>query len=125
MQRWTDTATTLCNAPAPKAPDGFDTALVLVGGDKVQSTLSLVRQGGIIAFPDGVMPEPESARWGGTQEGRWLRQPDVVRSTQPIRSSIGDFQVHIAQTFALEEGGTSAESDETALSGQNRVARER
>jgi NADPH:quinone reductase len=41
-------------------PDGFDTALVLVGGDKVQSTLSLVRQGGIISFPNGVMPEPKA-----------------------------------------------------------------
>lgn len=34
-------------------------ALVLGGGD-VQSTLSLVRQGEIIAFPSGVMPEPKA-----------------------------------------------------------------
>ena len=42
------------------APDGFDVALVLVGGDTVQSTLSLVRQGGMITFPNGVMPEPKA-----------------------------------------------------------------
>jgi hypothetical protein len=66
------------------APDGFDAALVLVGGDKVQSSLSLVRQGGIIAFPNGVMPEPKAPEGVELKKAIWLRRPSVVRPTQPI-----------------------------------------
>ena len=84
------------------APDGFDAALVLVGGDTVQSTLSLVRQGGIIAFPNGVMPEPKAP------DGVELKKANGVANRMLLDQlnrliDMGEFQVHIAQTFALEE----------------------
>lgn len=84
------------------APDGFDTALVLVSGDTVQSTLSLVRQGGIIAFPNGVMPEPKAPDGVELKKANGFADPILLDELNRL-IDMGEFQVHIAQTFALEE----------------------
>lgn len=84
------------------APDGFDAALVLVGGDNVQSTLSLVRQGGIIAFPNGVMPEPKAPDGVELKKVDGFADPMLFDRLNRL-VSIDQFQVHIAQTFPLEE----------------------
>ncbi|MEH2071039.1 MAG: NADP-dependent oxidoreductase [Nostoc sp.] len=84
------------------APDGFDTALVLVGGDTVQSTLSLVRQGGIISFPNGVMPEPKAPDGVELKKANGFADPMLLEELNRL-IGIGKFQVHIAQTFLLEE----------------------
>lgn len=83
------------------APEGFDAALVLVSGDNVQPTLSLVRQGGIIAFPTGVTPEPKAPEGVELKKADGFGNPTSFdRLNQLV--SIGEFQVHIAQTFPLE-----------------------
>ncbi|MEH2394933.1 MAG: NADP-dependent oxidoreductase [Nostoc sp.] len=84
------------------APDGFDTALVLVSGDTVQSTLSLVRQGGIISFPNGVMPEPKAPDGVELKKANGFADPILLDELNRL-IDMGEFQVHIAQTFALEE----------------------
>ncbi|MEH2255346.1 quinone oxidoreductase family protein [Nostoc sp.] len=84
------------------APDGFDAALVLVGGYTVQSTLSLVRQGGIIAFPNGVMPEPKAPDGVELKKANGFADPILLDELNRL-IGIGEFQVHIAQTFTLEE----------------------
>ncbi|WP_199327216.1 NADP-dependent oxidoreductase [Nostoc sp. FACHB-888] len=84
------------------APDGFDVALVLVGGDTVQSTLSLVRQGGIITFPNGVMPEPKAPDGVELKKANGFANPTLLDQLNRL-IGIGEFQVHIAQTFGLEE----------------------
>ncbi|MEH1823693.1 quinone oxidoreductase family protein [Nostoc sp.] len=81
------------------APDGFDAALVLVGSDNVQSTLSLVRQGGIIAFPNGIMPEPKAP--DGVELKKANADPMLFDQLNRL-IGIDQFQVHIAQTFPLE-----------------------
>lgn len=84
------------------APDGFDTALVLTGGDEVQSMLSLVRQGGIIAFPNGVMPEPKAPDGVKLKKANGFADPMLFEQLNRL-VGIDQFQVHIAQTFPLEE----------------------
>jgi NADPH:quinone reductase-like Zn-dependent oxidoreductase len=84
------------------APDGFDVALVLVGGDTVQSTLSLVRQGGMITFPNGVMPEPKAPDGVELKKANGFANPTLLDQLNRL-IGIGEFQVHIAQTFGLEE----------------------
>lgn len=84
------------------APDGFDIALVLVGGDTVQSTLSLVRQGGTIAFPNGVMPEPLAPDGVELKKANGFANPTLLDQLNRL-IDMGEFQVHIAQTFGLEE----------------------
>lgn len=91
------------------APDGFDTALVLVGGDNVQSTLSLVRQGGIIAFPNGVMPEPKAPDGVELNKANGFSDPVLFDQLNQLMS-IGEFQVRIAQTFPLEEAAQAQEA---------------
>jgi NADPH:quinone reductase len=91
------------------APDGFDAALVLVGGEEVQSTLSLVRQGGIISFPNGVMPEPKAP------DGVELKKTNAIANRMVLDElnrlmGIGEFQVRIAQTFPLEEAAPAQEA---------------
>lgn len=83
------------------APDGFDAALVLVGGDAVQSTLNLVRQDGIISFPNGVMPEPKAPDGVELKKANGFADPMLFNQLNQL-VSIGEFQVHIAQTFPLE-----------------------
>ena len=41
------------------APNGFNAVLALAGGDSLQQLLKLVRNGGRIAYPNGVEPEPK------------------------------------------------------------------
>ncbi|MEH2044146.1 quinone oxidoreductase family protein [Nostoc sp.] len=84
------------------APDGFDAALVLLGGDTVQSTLSLVRQGGIIAFPNGVMPEPKAPDGVELKKANGFANRMLLDQLNRL-IDMGEFQVHIAQTFGLEE----------------------
>ena len=91
------------------APDCFDAALVLVGGDDVQSTLSLVRQGGIIAFPNGVMPEPKAPDGVELKKANGFADPMLFDQLNRLMG-IGEFQVHIAQTFPLEEAAQAQEA---------------
>ena len=84
------------------APEGFDAALVLLGGDTVQSTLSLVRQGGIIAFPNGVMPEPKAPDGVELKKANGFANRMLLDQLNRL-IDMGEFQVHIAQTFGLEE----------------------
>jgi NADPH:quinone reductase len=91
------------------APDGFDTALVLVGGDTVQSTLSLVRQGGIIAFPNGVMPEPKAPDGVELKKANGFADPMLFDHLNRL-ISIDQFQVRIAQTFPLEEAAQAQDA---------------
>ena len=91
------------------APGGFDAALVLVGGDNVQSTLSLVRQGGIIAFPNGVMPEPKAPDGVELKKANAFSDPMLFDHLNRL-VGIGEFQVRIAQTFPLEEAALALEA---------------
>jgi NADPH:quinone reductase-like Zn-dependent oxidoreductase len=91
------------------APNGFDAALVLISGDNVQSTLSLVRQGGIIAFPNGVMPEPKAPDGVELKKANGFADPMLFDHLNRLVSS-GEFQVRIAQTFPLEEAAQAQEA---------------
>jgi NADPH:quinone reductase len=91
------------------APDGFDAALVLVGGEEVQSTLSLVRQGGIISFPNGVMPEPKAPEGVELKKADGFADPMLLEELNRL-IAIGEFQVHIAQTFALAAAAPAQEA---------------
>ncbi|MEH1837948.1 MAG: NADP-dependent oxidoreductase [Nostoc sp.] len=88
------------------APDGFDAALVLVSSDTVQSTLSLVRQGGIISFPNGV-PEPKAP--DGVELKKANADPTLLDQLNRL-IDMGEFQVHIAQTFGLEEAAQAQDA---------------
>jgi NADPH:quinone reductase len=44
------------------APDGIDAVLALAGGEELERCLDFVREGGRIAYPNGIEPEPKPRR---------------------------------------------------------------
>ena len=91
------------------APNGFDTALVLVGGDAVQASLDLVRRGGIISFPFGVTPEPKAPDGVELVTANAHADPILYGELNRLME-MGEFRVHIAQTFALEAAAQAQEA---------------
>lgn len=84
------------------APDGFDTALLTAGGEAAEDTIQCVRNGGRIAYPFGIYPEPQ-ARTDKTITG-YHGEPDseiINRLNRYIQS--GNLQVKIQQIFPLED----------------------
>ncbi|HYO93244.1 MAG TPA: NADP-dependent oxidoreductase [Polyangiaceae bacterium] len=84
------------------APSGFDAALVTGSSPQTAELLPNVRDGGRVAFPTGVQPAPE-ARPGITVTA-YNGEPDadlVARLNTWIGR--GPFEVHVAETFPLEE----------------------
>lgn len=84
------------------APEGIDTALVLIGGEAADTALEVVRDGGRVAHPDGVWPEPH------TRQGIEIRKYDgdtSRKATNRLNALIESkpFTIHIDKTFTLEQ----------------------
>lgn len=83
------------------APGGLDAALATAGGEAADRALATVREGGRIAFPNGVVPKPTE------RPGVTLRNYDAIRGPEAVAKlhrlmSAGPFEVHVAQTFTLD-----------------------
>ena len=84
------------------APDGLDAALVTAGGETAERALAAVRDGGRVAYPNGVMPEPKA------RPGVRLSSYDVIpgqEATDKLNRLIdsGPFEIHVARTFPLDQ----------------------
>lgn len=84
------------------APEGLDAALLTAGGDAAENALTALREGGRVAYPNGVEPEPEP------RPGLTIRSYDGTPDPQAIEKlnrliESGPFAVHVAQTFSLEQ----------------------
>jgi NADPH:quinone reductase-like Zn-dependent oxidoreductase len=86
------------------APNGIDAALVTAGGDRTDRALSAIRQGGRIAYPHGVMPEPTAPDGVAIEayDGE-ISRTQIDRLNTLINS--GAFEVQVDKTFPLEEAG--------------------
>lgn len=91
------------------APDGFDAAVVFAGGDAVQPTLALVRQGGIISFPNGVQPEPTAPAGVALKKTDGHGDPALFDRLNRLIEA-GPFRVHVAQTFPLDQAAQAQEA---------------
>ena len=69
----------------------------------------MVRQGGIVAFPDGVMPEPKAPDGVELKKADGYANPMLLDRLNRL-VGIGEFKVHIAQTFALEEAAQAQDA---------------
>lgn len=83
------------------APEGLDAALVLAGGDDVNEALKAVKQGGRIAYPHGVEPEPRAP------EGVTLLAYNGTPSAEAfdrLNRLIGDapFHVELGKVYELD-----------------------
>jgi NADPH:quinone reductase-like Zn-dependent oxidoreductase len=79
------------------APDGIDAVLALAGGEELERCLDFVREGGRVAHPNGIDPEPEARRGfrvdgydavaGPRELGRLARAVEEARLRVPIAAS--------------------------------------
>jgi NADPH:quinone reductase-like Zn-dependent oxidoreductase len=92
----------LAKAAREFAPDGLDAALVLAGGDAVSEALEAVHEGGLVAYPNGVEPEPRAPK--GVKALAYDGTPDA-RAFDRLNRLIGDapFHVELDRTYRLEE----------------------
>jgi len=83
------------------APQGLDAALLTAGGEVAEDVIRAMRDGGRVAYPHGIDPEPR-ARPGVRLSG-YNGEPDqdIIRRLNRLIES-GPFEVHIARTFALD-----------------------
>jgi NADPH:quinone reductase len=93
-------------AARPFAPGGLDAALVLTYGQGLPAALAAVRQGGRVAYPNGVEPEPrvpdgiESMAYDG-EPG-----PDAFARLNRLIGS-EQFHVELGRVYRLEEAATA------------------
>ena len=83
------------------APDGLDAALVTAGGEATDRALTAMRDGGRVAYPSGVEPEPK------TRSGVKVMRYDGIPDTQTVEKlnrliESGPFEVYVARTFPLD-----------------------
>jgi NADPH:quinone reductase len=84
------------------APNGLDAALVTAGGEETDEALLAVRQGGRIAYPHGVMPEPTAPDGVAIEAYDGEVSPALIDRLNALIDS-GSFEVHVDRTFRLEE----------------------
>jgi NADPH:quinone reductase len=84
------------------APDGLDAALVTAGGETVERTLGAVRNGGRIAYPNGVTPEPKARADVHLSNYDAIRGREATAKLHRLIDS-GPFEIHVARTFPLEQ----------------------
>jgi NADPH2:quinone reductase len=90
------------------APGGVDALLALIGGETLEALVDQMREGGRLAFPNGVEPEPkkrpkiEAVSYDGTPG---------VREFQALNEAAdaARLQVVIAATYPLEEADRAHE----------------
>lgn len=83
------------------ASDGVDSALVLAG-ERAEDLLGLVKQGGRVAYPNGVEPAPR-ARFGVT-----VQSYDGYHGRGALErlngfAALGPLHVEVSRTYALDE----------------------
>ncbi|HZU98078.1 MAG TPA: NADP-dependent oxidoreductase [Planctomycetota bacterium] len=99
------------------APDGFDAALILAGGDAQKTVLGLVRSGGRAAYPNGVEPAPRKrkglrlASYDGDASWRELERLARVVDAEAI-------DVPIAASFPLDHAARAHERLEGRVLGK-------
>ena len=88
------------------APEGIDTALVTAGGEATDRALAAIRDGGRVAYPNGVMPEPKVPDGVSVEayDGDGGRET-LERLNKLIEA--GSFAVHVDRVFPFEEAAAA------------------
>jgi NADPH:quinone reductase-like Zn-dependent oxidoreductase len=93
------------------APNGFDAALVLAGGDDVNGWLDIIRKGGRIAYPNGVEPEPrppegvKALPYDGTPSAEAFDRLNALIGNEPFHVELG----HVFELDQLPEAQRAVE----------------
>jgi len=97
------------NAAREFAREGIDAALVTAGGETANRALLAIRKGGRVAYPNGVMPEPSAPDGVKIQAYDGEVSPALIDRLNALIDA-GPFEVHVDQTFPLEEAGKAQQA---------------
>ena len=88
------------------APEGIDAALVTAGGDATDRALVAIRADGRVAYPNGVMPEPQAPAGMriDAYDGEGGREA-IDQLNRLIEE--GSFEVRVDRIFPLEEAAAA------------------
>lgn len=84
------------------APAGIDAALVTAGGDATDRALAAMRDGGRVAFPNGVEPPPKARAGVSVKAYDGMPTGDTIRKLNELIEA-GPFDVHVARSFPLDQ----------------------
>jgi NADPH2:quinone reductase len=88
------------------APGGLDAALVLTGGDRLAAALREVKQGGRVAYPNGVEPEPRVPE--GIESHAYDGTPGLDAFNRLNRLiGVDRFHVELGRVYRLEDAETA------------------
>ena len=91
------------------ATNGIDAALVTAGGERTDEAILAVRQGGRIAYPHGVMPEPTAPEHVAIEAYDGEVSRDLIDRLNALIDS-GPFEVYVDRTFRMEEADKAHKS---------------
>ena len=83
-------------------PEGIDAALLTAGGKAAEKALAVLHEGGRIAYPHGVHPEPKIRSDLSVETYNGEPGPQIIKRLNKLIES-GPFEVHIANTFTLDQ----------------------
>jgi NADPH:quinone reductase-like Zn-dependent oxidoreductase len=99
------------------APEGLDAALVTAGGEKTELALTALRDGGRVAYPNGVEPEPQGPSGVIVRSYDGEPDPPAIEKLNRLIET-GPFEVHIARTFPLDQAAEALRTLDTHYLGK-------
>jgi len=84
------------------APGGLDAALLTAGGASAERALEAIRDGGRVAYPNGVEPEPKARAGITVKSYDGVPSPEALRKVNKLIEAAPPFEVHVARTFPLD-----------------------
>lgn len=99
------------------APNGIDASLVTAGGEATDRALTALRQGGRVAYPNGVEPEPRVREGITARSYDGMPDPAAIERLNTLIAA-GPFEVHIARTFPLDQAAEAHRTLETHYLGK-------
>jgi NADPH2:quinone reductase len=99
------------------APEGLDAALLTTGGAAAELALTALHEGGRVAYPNGVEPEPQGRPGLIIRSYDGLPDPQAIEKLNRLIVS-GPFVVHIAQTFPLDQAAEAHRTLDTHYVGK-------
>jgi NADPH:quinone reductase-like Zn-dependent oxidoreductase len=84
------------------APGGLDAALLTAGGKAAEEALRSVRDGGRVAYPNGVEPEPKARSGITVKSYDGTPGPEAIAKLNRLIEE-APFEVHVARTYSLDQ----------------------
>jgi NADPH:quinone reductase-like Zn-dependent oxidoreductase len=88
------------------APAGLDAALMTAGGEAADRALSAMREGGRVAYPNGVEPEPKVRPGVRLNNYNVMVDPKAIDKLNSLIEA-GPFEAHVARTFRLDQAAAA------------------